>query len=141
MLTAGEQTALEAIELQLEPINREITEIEERLAMLRKSKARLEAARVALAGAPNGKGKAGRKASKPYARKETVMNVCLDIAKQNAPIPKADLEALVKDKLGDEQGFSLSGVQLRLRECLAGDTFEVTENGMVSLATTPATQS
>lgn len=136
MLTEGEQTALAAIELQLEPIYVEITETTEHLKTLQNSKARLEAARVALSGTKSGKAKSGGKERKPSANKSTVMKVCLDIARQNAPISKDDLEALAKDKLSDGLNFSLTGVQLRLKECLADDAFNIAEDDMVSLATT-----
>lgn len=134
MLTEGEQTALAAIELQLAPISLEVAETEERLKTLQNSKARLEAARIALAGTKSGKAKSGGKERKPAANKTTVMKVCLDIATQNSPIAKADLEELAKDKLSDDLGFSLTGVQLRLRECLADDAFDITDDEMISLA-------
>lgn len=134
MLTEGEQTALAAIELQLEPIYIEVAETTELLKTLQNSKARLEAARVALTGNKAGKAKSGTKDRKPSANKTTVMKVCLDIATQNDPITKEDLEQLAKDKLSDDLGFSLTGVQLRLRECLADDAFDITDDDMVSLA-------
>lgn len=134
MLTEGEQTALAAIELQLEPICVEVAQTTEHLKTLQNSKARLEAARAALTGTKGGKAKSGNKERKPSANKSTVMKVCIDIATQNAPIAKADLEELAKDKLSDDLGFSLTGVQLRLRECLADDAFAITDDDMVSFA-------
>lgn len=129
-MTVAINHAREAIELQLEPLRQEATELEERLAAIKKSKTRLEAALKALA---EPKATKSRKPSRPCAKKETVMKVCLSIVMDKGPISKADLQRLAKDKL-TELGYSLGGFQLRIGECLASKDFTVTDDGLVSLA-------
>lgn len=134
MLSDAEQAAVKAIELQLEPIIQEETELTAKLSALKQSKARLEAALKALQASWAGK---GAKSAKPCARKETVMEVCLAIVRDNAPISKADLEALAKDKISNDLGMSLSGVKLRLRECLASDAFILADDDTITLTKGP----
>lgn len=125
--------SLEYITAQLEPIERETAEVERRLAELKSIKAKLEAAYQALSGRSIASGKNGRKAAKPCARKRDVMELCLSIVKENKGIDKAALEEKVKEELGKNRGLSLSGLTLRMAECLRSDRFTVSEEGSVSL--------
>jgi len=127
------ETAREALQAQLEPIASEAAELKAKLNTLDHSKAQLEAALKALAPSKKGKSKAAGKAVKPCARKPDVLAVCLAIAKANPKISKAELEALAKHKLANDLGFSLSGVGLRLGECLDSDSFVITADGSVSI--------
>jgi len=129
-MTPAINQAREAIEQQLEPLLLELTALEKNLTELKQTEAQLKDALKALTKTGNTK---SRKVSKPYAKKATVMKACLAIAKDNSPILKSDLELLVKDKLGKDMGYSLSGVQLRLGECLASEQFEIGADGMVSV--------
>ena len=135
-MTVAVDTAREAILAQLEPLQREYAEAKARLDAIEESKAQLEAALRALSPGKKPRSKAGRKASKPYARKSDVQAVCLSLVKDNPAIAKDELEELAKHTLAEEQGFSLSGVSLRLSECLASGAFNVGETGTVTLAQT-----
>ena len=131
MITTSDQAVLDTIEQQLEDIRKQNAETRAMLAEGEGYEARLETAYKALSGSKPTKGKAGRKQSKPCARKAAVMDVCLELVRQNAPLPQSDLEALVKDRLSES--YNLSGVKLRMQECLSSDAFSVTADGMVSL--------
>lgn len=133
-MTTAVTHAREAIEQQLEPLAKEVAELEDRLLEIRQTKTQLEAALKALSGSKAAKKAKPRKQSKPFACKEQVMAVCQTIVRENQPILRVDLEELAKDKLGKDMGFSLSGVQLRLRECLASSTFVIDDKDLVSLA-------
>ena len=134
-MTLAVTQAVEAIKLQLEPLRREVDELEGRLSEIHCSKRKLEAALKALTGKTANSGDKRRKATKPCAKKDTVLDVCLAIVRDNEPIPIADLELLAKDKIGKDLGYSLSGVQLRLKECLSSASFSVSEDDKVSLTT------
>ena len=121
MLTTSEQEVVAAIDKQLDPINEELAKAQNRVNELTRAKERLEAAR-----APFGKAKSG-------ADEKTVLDICLVIVKENAPIAKADLESLAKDKLR-ERGFTLTGVHKRLQSCIAGKSFRVGSDDSVCLA-------
>jgi len=127
-------TAREALQAQLEPIACEAAELKERLDTLGRSKAQLEAALKALAPSKKSKSKAARKAEKPCARKPDVLAVCLALVKENPKISQGELEELAKHKLAEDLGFSLSGVGLRLGECLSSESFAVAADGTVSIA-------
>lgn len=133
-MTLAVTQAKAAIEQQLAPIANEVAEIEAKLLELRETKAKLESALAALTGAKNVKAGKSRKQTKPCANQEQVMAVCQVIVQENQPINQTDLEALTKEKLGKEMGYSLSGVQLRLRECLASNFFVLDDKELVSLA-------
>lgn len=133
-MTTSEQMAIAVIREQLEPILIETAATEAKLSELKQSKAKLEAALKVLTG---GKSNKSRKSAKPYAKKDVVMKVCLAMVRDNTPIPKSDLELLVKDKLGKDMGYSLSGVQLRLRECLAAKQFVEASDGRISISAEP----
>jgi len=128
------ETAREALQAQLEPIASEAAELKAKLNTLDRSKAQLEAALRALTPSKKGKTKVASKASKPCARKPDVLAVCLTIVKANPKISKTELEALAKHKLANDLDFSLSGVGLRLGECLDSDSFVITADGSVSIA-------
>lgn len=133
------ETAREALLAQLEPLEIEHAAAKERLDAIEQQKDQLEAALKALGVAKKPKPKAGRKPSKPFAKKADVMAVCLSLVEANQPIAKADLESLTKHNLATDQGFSLSGVPLRLKECLDSDAFTIDADGSVR-KTTPAFQ-
>ncbi len=124
----------ETLLAELEPVAREYAETKERLDAIEKVKSQLEALLKAMDGTKRGNGKATSKAGKPFARKKDVMEVCRALVATNQPIAKDDLESLTKHKLADDYGFNLSGVALRLAECLVSDVFEIATNGDVSLA-------
>lgn len=134
-MSTAEQVALQAIEQQLEPILQQTAQAEAQLAELRKSKERLEAARKALGSGRAQASKTNGKSTKPFADKEVVLRVCREIARGRVPIAKADLEARAKDKLRPD--YNLSGVQLRLAECLKSATFTVDADDMVILTDPP----
>ena len=127
------ENAREALLAQLDPIEREAAEIKERLDEINQAKAPLEAALKALEPSKKSKPKAARKASKPCARKADVRDVCLALVKENPAINQSELKELAKDKLASDLGFSLSGVSLRLRECLSSDMFSIGPDGTVSI--------
>jgi len=127
-------TAREALQAQLEPIASEAAELKERLDTLGRSKTQLEAALKALAPSKKSKTRSAGKAAKPCARKPDVLAVCLALVKENPKLGKAELEELAKHKLADDLGFSLSGVGLRLGECLSSGSFAVAADGTVSIA-------
>ena len=104
---------------ELAKIDEELTPLEEWLKVLEGSKA---------------KSKASRKAAKPYAKKQNVMDVCLTVVQDNQPIAKEELMSFVSHKLANEGGFSLSGVKLRFEECMVAGAFSVDANGTVTLA-------
>tara|TARA_R110002073_G_scaffold8027_19_gene44879 strand:+ start:14733 stop:15188 length:456 start_codon:yes stop_codon:yes gene_type:complete len=124
----------ETLLAELEPVEREYTETKERLDAIEKVKNQLEALLKAMDGTKRANGKAANKASKPFARKSDVMEVCRALVAANQPIAKDDLESLTKHKLANDGGFNLSGVALRLAECLASNAFEIASDGDVSLA-------
>jgi chromosome segregation ATPase len=136
-MTPDLNPAIDAIKQQLEPLTDEINELQILLSVKKKAMAQLEAALKPLIG----KNTKARKSSKPYATKETVMEACLSIVEENAPILKADLELLVKDKISKGMGFSLSGVQLRLRECLASTYLSIAPDGLVTKPIQPVDES
>jgi len=127
------QAARSSLLKQLEPLAIEHAEAKERLDAIEQTKTMLEAALKALEEPRKAKSKATRKASKPYARKDDVMAVCVALVQANQPIAKSDLKSLAKHKLSEDQGFNLSGVSLRLSECLASETFQVDADGMVTV--------
>ncbi len=126
-------TALEAIEAQLLPIEQETADLETKLAELKSTKAKLEAAYQALTGKSPSKQKANRKATKPCARKQDVLSACQSVLQTRGPLSKPELEALVKAELSEKQGFNLSGVGLRMTECLRSEAFDVSSDEIVAL--------
>lgn len=129
-------TAREAILSQLEPIERQADGLRHRLAELEAEKAPLEAALAALDESKKPKAKAGRKATKPCAKKPDVEAVCQSLLSDNGSLSRDDLEALAKGKLSGELGFSLSGFGLRFKQCLESGDFVVSEAGIVTLTRT-----
>lgn len=138
MITQSDQTVLRTIEQQLSDIRTQNAETRAKLAEGEDFEARLETAYKALSGSKPSKSKTGRKPSKPCARKAAVMEVCMELAAQNAPLPREDLEALVKDRLSGT--YNLSGFKLRMQECMTSGTFDLTPDGMVSLAESSTTR-
>ncbi|QDU80734.1 hypothetical protein Pla110_24670 [Polystyrenella longa] len=128
------QDASAAILALLQPLEREATELQERLHEIDQAKAPLEAALKALTPNKKGKPKAGRKANKPCARKADVLTVCRTLVEENPGITLTVLEESAKEKLSGELGFSLSGVRLRLSECLSSNEFTVSPGDVVSIA-------
>ncbi len=120
MFSDAEQVVIAEIDRQLEPIKTERIAIQEKLAELLQAEERLEKARAQFKEKSRG------------ADERTVYEVCTTIAKQNAPLPKADLEALAKEKL-KERGFSLTGVHRRLKKCLSAAPFCVDDNQLIAL--------
>jgi hypothetical protein len=131
----------EAVLAELEPVEIEIAEVKTRLSELELVQGRCEAILKTLNGgskAKSTKSKAARKAGKPYARKADVMKVCINVLKISGPLAKARLESLVKKHLSEEDGFSLSGVGLRMSECLTSDQLNLKADDVVELVkTTP----
>lgn len=124
------ESAREALLTVIEPLRRELGDAKSNLLALENELKPLEEALQKL---DPGK-KAKSKASKPCARKQDVMQVCLALVEANQPIVKDDLVSLVKHKLAEEGGFSLSGVSLRLAECLASDEFATSVGDTIKLA-------
>ena len=86
--------------------------------------------------------RSSRKPAKPCAKKADVMEAAISLVRAHQPIELSDLETKLKNKLSSESGFSLSGVALRFKECLASDEFAPDQNGLICLASTaPATGS
>ena len=119
---------------ELEPIEQEATKLKTRLNELATTKAQLKAALKALEPKKNGKAKASSKAAKPSPKQKDVREVATALVKENSSIDKADLEALVKQKLTDERGFDLKGFEMRWKEVIASGTFSVDADGTVSMA-------
>lgn len=61
-------------------------------------------------------------------------SVCLSIVEKQQPIAKDQLESVVKQQLSGEHGFSLNGVGLLIARCLASESFQIADDGRVSLA-------
>ncbi|WP_153558155.1 hypothetical protein [Roseimaritima sediminicola] len=128
------EAARESLLSQLEPVEREAAALKERLAAIEQTRDQLEAAIKALTPDRKPKSRGSRKPSKPFAKKADVHAVCLALVEANAPIAKADLESLAKHKLSEDLDFSLSGVSLRLSECLRSEDFNISPEGLVSLS-------
>lgn len=133
-MTVSEQLAVDAIQKQLEPILQETAETEAKLAELKRSKKRLEAALKALTGSSEGSSSRSRSPSRPCAKKADVFAVCRRLVEDNPAIPKDDLEQLAKQHLSEEKELSLSGFALRFGECLASGEFTVAADGTVRIA-------
>lgn len=123
-------TARDALIAELEPLEKAYIETKERLDLINQSKQQIEAALKALA--PT-KPKPSRKSAKRCARQSDVHSVCLALVEANPSIPKDDLEALARQKLSSEMGFSLSGFGLRFSEIMESSSFVVTQSGSVTL--------
>lgn len=125
------ETARAALLPQLQTLKRDHAEAKERVRTIEHELNQIEAALKALGGTKTAKAKGGGKPSKPCARKQEVMAVCLALVEANQPIAKDDLESLAKHKIAEDLGFSLSGVSLRLAECLKSDVFQMDKNDCV----------
>lgn len=132
-MSFAERKMGKAIQQELDPILRRIEKANAILGRLKQSKVGLEAALKALTDHETKSKKRNRKPPKPCATKEEVMKVCTSIAALKPALNKPDFESKVKAKLSSELGYSLSGVQLRLRECLASRRIQISEEGLVSL--------
>lgn len=125
------ETARAALLPQLQTLKRDHAEAKERTRTIEHELNQIETALKALGGTKTAKAKAGGKPSKPCARKQDVMAVCVALVEANEPIAQDDLESLAKHKISEDLGFSLSGVSLRLAECLKSDVFQTDENDCV----------
>lgn len=85
--------------------------------------------------------RSSRKPTKPCAKKTDVMAAAISLVRTHQPIELSELETKLKHKLSSESGFSLSGVALRFKECLASDEFAPDQNGSICIASrAPAKQ-
>ena len=121
--------ARETLEQQLEPLATEAAELSTRLAEIKQTQNQLEAAIKALGG--NAKASKPKKPTKPCAKQEEVMVVCKSVCYEAGTISQSELEDAVKQELRGD--FNLSGVKLRIAECLATKAFSVGDNGAVQL--------
>jgi hypothetical protein len=128
------ETVREVLLTQLEPLELEYAAAKERLDTIEQQKIQIEAALKALGTSKKSAARTLRKPGKPFAKKADVMAVCISLVEANQPIAKADLKSLVKHNLAEDQGFSLSGVPLRLKECLESNAFTVSADGTVRAA-------
>lgn len=125
------ETARKALLEEHESLKSEFVETKARATELEKSISQIEAALKALA--PGKSAKAKRKSTKPFVKKPDVMKVCLQLVEDNPAIPRGDLETMIKERLASD--FNLSGVSMRIRECLASEHFNVLEDKTVQLNT------
>lgn len=130
----------EALLSLIEPLTRETEELQQRLAEIEIEKAPLDAALKELRPGKKGRTKAKSKAAKPSASKANVHAACLALVKTNPGISKDELKELAKHKLSHELGFDLRGFELRLKECLASDTFSISADESVSIVATTSKQ-
>ncbi|WP_430451105.1 hypothetical protein [Rhodopirellula europaea] len=118
---------------QLQPLEQEASELEARLATIHELRDEIKSRLKVPPEKKSSPKRQTRRASRPCAKKADVLLALRDLVSQNQPIDRSDLESLAKHKLRDEQNFSLSGVKLRLQECLSSDEFSIDDAGFVSL--------
>lgn len=121
--------AREQLERQLEPLATEAAELTERLAVITQTTDQLKAAIKELGGSV--KASKPKRATKPCATQDKVMLVCKAVCYEAGQILQSELEDSVKRELKGD--FNLSGVKLRIAECLATPTFEVSDDGTVQM--------
>lgn len=120
--------AREFLLAQLEPLEREEAELQQRVAAVQAEKEPLVKAIKAL------EAETKRRPAKPAVKKEDVQPVIVALAKDNPGIDKEALEGLVEEKLVVEQGFSRNGLKMQIRKCLGSELFQVEANGTVTVA-------
>jgi len=118
----------------IEPLARERNELKERLAEIEAEIAPLEAAAKQLKSKGKAKAKTKNKAGKRSVRKSDVHTVCLKLVEENPAITQSELKDRAKEKLAGDLGLDLKGFELRFKEAMATDEFDVTTGGAVSLA-------
>lgn len=134
------ETARDALQSVINPLRDELASAKSRVASIETELKPLEEALKSLDSGKKAKSKAARKAGKPCAKKQDVLEICLALVEANQPIAKADLESLAKHKITESGKFSLSGVSLRLSECLASETFTIADDETITLSTSTATK-
>lgn len=120
----------QTLEKELQRLDAEATRLKAELAAAEADRRPIAAALSAL-----GK-KRPPKPAKPAPKKEQVLSIAVDLLEANGPLPAADLEGLIKDRLTDT-GTSHSGFGLRLAEALKDDRLVVAD-GEVALASVDA---
>jgi hypothetical protein len=119
---------------QLEPLRIEKQRFIDELATIEKLIAEIES-RLKREGHTEKKGnRKPRKQSKPCAKKADVLAATRELVSDHQPIELGQLEAKLKQELSVERGFSLSGVALRLRECLSTTQFSSDPDGNICFA-------
>ena len=126
--------ARQALIDQLNPIEQEEVQLQDRLDQLKATKAPIVAAIKVIDAAQKTKPKASNKSSRSSPKQKDVRDVCLALVAANPGIDKNDLEALAKQKLTEELGFDLKGFARRLGEVLGSKTLVVAEDGSVAIA-------
>ena len=126
---------------RLEEVRQQLSdELDQREAESQQLKAQLdavEADRKAIAAALAALGRKRGAATKPSARKTQVVAILRELLEANGPIEKADLKALVGERL-TAAGKSLSGFGLRFGEAMKDPQFESMPSGRIALAGTDA---
>jgi len=133
-MTIAHQTLIS----QIEPLEKEVVEVEQNLSKAKEAIAQMKAAAKELVCPEKKKPKSSRKPSLPSAKKEDVQPVCIALVKDNPLIEKDVLAALVEAKLVEEQGFSRNGVKLQIGKCLKSSFFVIGTDGTVSMRATEA---
>ena len=135
------ETATQAIQAhdqllldQLQPLEQEAERLKSELAAIEDLAHEIRSRLKIPAAEPKRTKRGSRKPTKPCAKKADVMQVTRSLIKANQPIELSDLETKLKQELSSEQGFSLSGVALRFKECIVSDEFAPDRNGWICLA-------
>jgi len=135
-MTAAHQTLIG----QIEPLEKDVLEVEENLSKAKAAITQMKAAAKELARPEKKKPKGSRKPSLPSAKKEDVRPVCIALVKDNPGIEKEVLAALAEEKLVEEQGFSRNGVKLQIDKCLKSSLFAIGSDGMVAMRAAEASK-
>lgn len=132
MQTNYTEAAQEALLDLIKPLSEEEQQLQLRLDEIQQAKAPLEAALNELKSKKHPKSRQRSKAGKKTVCKQDVLSACLKLVDSNYPIYREDLKELVKDKLTTEKGVDLRGFELRFKEVLASQDFDVSKAGAVS---------
>ena len=117
---------------ELAPLDEQAARVQTDLDAIDDKRNRLNAAIEAL-GSGRKKAKSTRR-TKPCATKAEVVQIVMDLLKDNGSLSMEDLDGLAKDRLSRDLGKSLSGFGLRFREALADPRFIVDADGDCVLA-------
>jgi len=125
--------ALGVLEEQLKPLDEKATELEAELANIKDTRKRLTMAVTALRG---GKASAkGGQSSKKCAKKADVISIMAKLIQDNGAMPLDDLRELSRSNIL-EKNWSLSGFELRFKEALKSNGFDLSPSNSVSLTST-----
>lgn len=117
---------------ELAPLDEQAARLRSELGAIDDKRNRMIAAVEAL-GLGRKKAKSTRR-SKPCATKVEVVQILVDLLKDNCSLSTEDLDGLAKDRVSRDLGKSLSGFGLRFKEALADPRFIVDADGECVLA-------